>query len=136
MTTGFYWDERCFWHGGGNYSFMTPAGGLVQPGGGLPESPETKRRLKNLLDVTGLLSELDARSATATTQEDLARVHPADFLDTFRATAEAGGGEIGMRAPFGPDGYDMARVSAGLAKEALFNVLSGARAQEREGTSR
>ena len=37
MTTGFYWDERCFWHSGGNYSFMLPVGGLIQPGGGLPE---------------------------------------------------------------------------------------------------
>ena len=42
MTTGFFWDETCFWHGGGgNYVFMTPAGGLVQPGGDLPENPET-----------------------------------------------------------------------------------------------
>ena len=60
MTTGFFWDEKCFWHGGGNYCFMAPVGGLVQPAasGGLPESPETKRRLKNLLDVTGLILSL------------------------------------------------------------------------------
>ena len=31
MATGFYWDERCFWHGGGNYAGMLPVGGLVQP---------------------------------------------------------------------------------------------------------
>ena len=29
--TGFYWDERCFWHGGGNFAFTQPIGGLVQP---------------------------------------------------------------------------------------------------------
>ena len=125
MTTGFYWDERCFWHSGGNYSFMLPTGGLVQPGGGLPESPETKRRFKNLLDVTGLLAELDVATAPPVTREDLLRVHPADFLDTFEATAKAGGGEIGMRAPFGPDGYKIASLSAGLARTALFNVLEG-----------
>ena len=52
MTTGFFWDERFFWHGGGYYAGMLPVGGLVQPmaSGGLPESPETKRRLKNLID--------------------------------------------------------------------------------------
>ena len=51
MTTGFFWDERCFWHGGGNYALTLPVGGLVQPlaAGGLPENPETKRRLKNLM---------------------------------------------------------------------------------------
>ena len=55
MKTSFLWDERCFWHGGGDFAFTLPLGGLVQPmtSGGLPENPETKRRLKNLLDVTG-----------------------------------------------------------------------------------
>jgi len=63
--TGFFWDEKCFWHGGGNYAMMAPVGGLVQPmvAGGLPEAPETKRRLKNLMDVSGLSAELVLSSA-------------------------------------------------------------------------
>ena len=75
--TGFYWDERCFWHGGGNYAFTLPVGGLVQPqvSGGLPEHPETKRRLKNLMDVTGLSNELSLSSADTATREDLVRLH-------------------------------------------------------------
>ncbi len=105
---------------------MLPAGGLVQPGGGLPESPETKRRLKNLMDVTGLLAELDTPKSDPVTRADLLRVHPADFLDEFEKTAKAGGGETGMRAPYGPDGFDIATLSAGLAKNALFHVLDGA----------
>ena len=125
MTTGFFWDERCFWHSGGNYSFMLQAGGLVQPGGGLPENPETKRRFKNLLDVTGLLNELDVQSAAPVTRDDLLRVHPESFIDVFQKTANEGGGELGLRAPFGPDGFDIACVSAGLAKSALTSVLTG-----------
>ncbi len=56
MATGFFWDESCFWHAGGNYAFTIPFGGLVQPlaAGGIPENPETKRRLKNLRDLTCL----------------------------------------------------------------------------------
>ena len=48
--TAFLWDEKCFWHSGGNYAHLAPVGGLVQPlgAGGLPEAPETKRRLKKL----------------------------------------------------------------------------------------
>ena len=128
MATGFFWDERCFWHSGGNYSFMAPVGGLVQPAssGGLPENPETKRRLKNLMEVTGLWGELATRGAEAATEEDLRRVHPEGFLAEFRAVAKAGGGETGLRAPYGPDGYEIAKVSAGLAKAALFSVLDGA----------
>ena len=71
MTTAFYHDERTLWHGGGNYSFTLPAGGLVQPGAGLPESPETKRRLKNLIEVTGLIHDLSPRSAPEATTQDL-----------------------------------------------------------------
>ena len=126
MTTGFYWDERCFWHGGGNYAGMLPVGGLVQPlDGGLPESPETKRRLKNLIEVTGLARELEMSGADPATRDDLLRVHPAHYLDQFKALSDAGGGELGRRTPFGPGGLELAAQSAGLAKEALAAVLRG-----------
>ena len=126
MTTGFFWDESCFWHGGGNYAGMLPVGGLVQPmNGGLPESPETKRRLKNLMDVTGLSRELAMQSAPNVTSEDLLRVHPASYLDAFKALSDAGGGEMGRRTPFGPGGFEAATLSAGLAKGALMSVLRG-----------
>lgn len=127
MSTGFFWDERCFWHSGGNYAMTAPVGGLVQPmaAGGLPENPETKRRLKNLLEVTGLWKELSAQGADPASESDLLRVHPQDFLDRFKALSDAGGGELGLRTPFGPGGYEIAALSAGLAKAALFAVLDG-----------
>ncbi|MDJ1015343.1 MAG: class II histone deacetylase [Paracoccaceae bacterium] len=127
MATGFFWDERCFWHSGGNYAFMSPVGGLVQPtaAGGLPENPETKRRLKNLLEVTGLWRELSPSGAEPVTREDLFRIHAGDFLSEFRTLSRKGGGETGLRAPYGPDGYDIALQSAGLVKAALFSVLDG-----------
>ncbi|PRY79553.1 acetoin utilization deacetylase AcuC-like enzyme [Yoonia maritima] len=126
MTTGFFWDERSFWHSGGNYAGMLPVGGLVQPlDGGLPESSETKRRLKNLIEVTGLARELDMRGAEMATREDLLRVHPAHYLDEFKALSDAGGGELGRRTPFGPGGYELAALSAGLAKAGLEAVLKG-----------
>ncbi|RYH01904.1 class II histone deacetylase [Salipiger sp. IMCC34102] len=127
MSTGFYWDERCFWHGGGNYAGILPVGGLVQPmaSGGLPESPETKRRLKNLIDVTGLARDLDLRAAPPATWDDLRRVHPESYLAEFKALSEAGGGELGRRTPFGPGGFEIAALSAGLALQALRDVLDG-----------
>ncbi|WP_458791390.1 class II histone deacetylase [Yoonia sp. MH D7] len=126
MSTGFFWDEQCFWHGGGNYAGMLPVGGLVQPmNGGLPESPETKRRLKNLMDVTGLSGELMMQGAAPATYDDLLRVHPAHYLDAFQALSDTGGGEMGARTPFGPGGFEIAALSAGLAKAALIAVLEG-----------
>lgn len=127
MTTGFLTDERCFWHSGGNYALTAPVGGLVQPlaAGGLPESPETKRRLWTLMQVTGLAAELDVTSAPEATREDLLRVHPADYLDRFKAISDAGGGELGERTPFGPGGFEIAALSAGLVTQALRGVLEG-----------
>ncbi|MGL4235119.1 class II histone deacetylase [Tabrizicola sp.] len=124
MTTAFYFDERCFWHGGGNYAFTLPTGGLVQPiPGGLPENPETKRRLKNLIEVTGLSRHLSMQGAEAATDAELRRVHPESYLAAFKAMSDAGGGELGLRAPFGKGGYEIAALSAGLATAGLRAVL-------------
>ena len=125
MKTGFFTDERCFWHGGGNYSFTLPVGGLVQPGGGLPESPDAKRRLKNLIDVTGLAQDLAIQTAAPASRDDLLRVHPVRYLDEFKALSDDKGGELGLRTPFGKGGYDLAALSAGLVKGAVFAVLQG-----------
>lgn len=126
MTTAFFWDERCFWHGGGDYAFLAPVGGLVQAiPGGLPENPETKRRLVNLLRRTGLWDVLATSGAAASTREDLLRVHPAAFLDRFEATSATGGGELGLRAPFRDDGYTVAALSAGLVSAAVRAVAEG-----------
>jgi acetoin utilization deacetylase AcuC-like enzyme len=126
MTTAFFTDERCFWHGGGNYAFTLPVGDLVQPlPAGLPENPETKRRLRNLIEVTGLARDLRLSSADPATDADLARVHPAAYLSAFKALSDAGGGELGLRTPFGRGGYEIAALSAGLATAALHAVLTG-----------
>lgn len=126
-ATAFYWNEKCFWHSGGNYALLLPVGGLVQPAiaGGLPENPETKRRLKNLLDVTGLLGELAVENGTPATPDDLARVHTSQYLEAFRALSAAAGGELGQRTPFGPGGFEIAALSAGLITSALADVLTG-----------
>ncbi len=127
MSTGFFFDEKCFWHAGGNYAFTLPIGGLVQPlnGAGLPETQETKRRLKNLMDVTGLSDDLDLRSAPEATREDLLRIHPASYLDAFKAMSDDKGGELGRNAPFANGGYEIAALSAGLAKAAVETVMTG-----------
>ncbi|MDN5788574.1 class II histone deacetylase [Pseudorhodobacter sp.] len=127
QKTAFFWDEKCFWHFGGNYALLSPVGGLVQPlvSGGLPEAPETKRRLKNLMDVTGLSAELACQSSPAASEEDLRRVHPESYLSQFRALSDGRGGELGLRTPFGPGAYQIAALSAGLVIAAVEGVARG-----------
>jgi acetoin utilization deacetylase AcuC-like enzyme len=128
MKTSFFVDERCFWHsGGGNYALTLPVGGLIQPmaAGGFPESPESKRRMKNLMDVTGLSKELTEKTAPEATWEDLLRVHPEAYLKKFKALSDDSGGVLGRVTPFSPGGFEIATLSAGLVKGALFEVLKG-----------
>ncbi|WP_147112649.1 class II histone deacetylase [Tateyamaria sp. syn59] len=125
--TAFVWDEKCFWHFGGNYALLSPVGGLVQPlvSGGLPEAPETKRRLKNLMDVSGLSAELALMGAKAATLEDLKRVHPESYLTRFKEMSDNDGGELGLRTPFGPGAFEIAALSAGLVTKAIEFVQTG-----------
>ena len=127
--TGFYHDELCLWHSTGEAVLFLPVGGWLQPlaGGGHPESPETKRRLKALLDVSGLTRQLAVSSAEPATVEDLLRVHTADYVERFRTLSAGRGGEIGPEALFSRGGFEIASLSAGLAKRAVVDVLDGVR---------
>ena len=126
-TTAFFFDELSLWHSAGLHALTLPVGGWVQPpaAAGHAESPETKRRLKSLLDVSGLTRQLQVRSAASATDEDLLRVHSAEYLQRFKAMSDAGGGELGPHAPIGPGSYEIAQLSAGLAMAAVDAVLAG-----------
>jgi acetoin utilization deacetylase AcuC-like enzyme len=125
--TGFFTDERTFWHTGGIQSLVLPVGGWVQPpsAAGFAESPDSKRRLLSLLKVSGVAEKLDMRSAEPARREDLLRIHPASYLDAFKQASDTTGGDFSGSAPFGIGSYEIAALSAGLAMGALDGVLSG-----------
>lgn len=127
QNTAFYFDEKCLWHTTGQHALTLPIGGWVQPpsAAGHAESPETKRRFKSLMDVSGLSQRLTLRSAPPADETALLRVHGAQYLERFKALSDAGGGELGDHAPFGRGSYEIAKLSAGLALTAMDAVLSG-----------
>ncbi|MCE1731947.1 class II histone deacetylase, partial [Enterobacter hormaechei] len=100
--TGFFFDELCFWHHSGLQHVLTfPVGGWVQPptSAGHAESPETKRRMKNLIDVSGLSHSLQLRGAEPLDDATLKRVHTEDYLQRFKSLSDQGGGMLGPEAP-------------------------------------
>lgn len=125
--TAFFFDELSLWHSAAPHALTLPVGGWVQPpaAAGHAESPESKRRLKSLMDVSGLSRQLHVRSAAPASHEDLLRVHDASYLARFKALSDAGGGSLGQDAPIGPGSYEIAALSAGLATAAVDAVLSG-----------
>ncbi len=127
MTTGFCFDERTLWHSTGEAALFLRPGGWIQPpaAGGHAESPETKRRFKNLLDVSGLSRHLAVETAPEASEEALRRIHPASYLSDFKRLSDADGGMLGAESPFGPGGYDIAALSTGLAIHAMDRVLTG-----------
>ena len=88
-------------------------------------SPRTVGRAKHLLDLSGLGERLTPIAARAATAEELLTVHTAAYVDHVRAVAAAGGGDAGVGAPLGADGYAIAALAAGGALAAVDATLAG-----------
>jgi len=128
-TTAFLFDERCLWfHSGKVSALAAPVAGWVQPlggGHGGASSADCVRRLKALLDVSGLGAQLAIRSAPPATLDEMLRVHARAYLDEFKQVSDNGGGELGMQAAFGAGGFELAALAAGLARDAVDLVMRG-----------
>ncbi|WP_275288271.1 class II histone deacetylase [Halomonas elongata] len=124
VNTGFFWHERCFWHDPGAIGVFASPGDYRQPQPA-SESPESKRRLKNLLEVSGLIDELEVHKASPAEDSDLRRFHTEAYLARLEAGDRARGGDAGEGAPYLPGSLAAARQSAGLAVAAVEAVARG-----------
>ena len=125
QKTGLIWNERFMWHDNGSALGQIPAGGAFQPGVHL-ENPETKRRLKNLLDAYDVTPQLSRLAHTAATRQTLERFHTADYIDLVAHMSQTTGGSVGQSTIAGPGSYDIARLAVGGTTAAVKDVMSGA----------
>lgn len=125
----FYFHEKTLWFATPPAVLVQPVGGWVQPsaGAGHADSPEPKRRLKGLIDASGLSEALDVLSTPPLETKDLLRIHPQSYLDAFKTMSDAGGGALHPTAPFLGGSYEIACQSAGLVKQAVMDVATGLR---------
>lgn len=127
----FYNDEQCMWHSATTqYAGILPVGKWVQPASnsGLAESPESKRRFKNLIEISNLYDKLQFHKGIHIDDMDLLRIHTKAYIDRFKKMSDEGGGElgpIGDATPIGPGSYEIAKISAGLATAAIQDVWLG-----------
>jgi acetoin utilization deacetylase AcuC-like enzyme len=125
MTTGLVWDERYMWWDTGHAAAFIPAGGWVEPDLHA-ENPLTKRRLRNLLEVSGLIQHLVPVAPRAATDAELERFHTPEYVASMRALSAERGGDAGELTPFGPGGFEIAALAAGGCMTAVDAVLDGA----------
>lgn len=123
MKSGLVWDERYMWYDFGSYAQVFSAISCLQPGT-TAETPESKRRILNLLAVSGLLDHLQLIRPKVASRSDLLRVHHQEYVDRIIALSiEGGTGGPGLPVPRG--GYDIAALAVGGTMAAIDAVVNG-----------
>jgi acetoin utilization deacetylase AcuC-like enzyme len=90
-----------------------------------PETPEGKRRFKNLLDAAGITPQLVDVPSRLATVDEIARLHDRDYIARIKELSDTTGGDAGEETPFGRGGYEIALLAAGGAMNAVAAVLEG-----------
>ena len=122
--TGFICDESYFWHDAGTAALVLPPGGYIQPDGSA-ESPESKRRFKNLMERSGLYDNLHLIKPYTATEEQLEYFHTSAYIQKVKDLSAAGGGDAGALANVGRGSYEIAKLAVGGAITAATAVVKG-----------
>ena len=124
MTTGFVWHELYMWHDTGTYAWVIPAGLTVEPLRHL-ENADGKRRIRNLIEVSGLMDQLVELKPRPATEDEVLRLHTREYLERIKAESAKAGGDAGDLTPFGPGSFEIALLAVGGCITAVDAVLDG-----------
>jgi acetoin utilization deacetylase AcuC-like enzyme len=127
MTTGYLYHEAFAWHDTGTAAPLLPS----DPRAGLQpfqhmDSADTKRRLHELVVVSGLIEGLDRLPSWVADPDVVRSVHEDDYLQRLRAASEGTGGDAGDGiSPLGRGGLEILLRAAGGAVEVVTAVAQG-----------
>jgi acetoin utilization deacetylase AcuC-like enzyme len=122
MSTGWVWHERYAWHDARGLVDTLPRESLFEPQPSF-ESGTVKRRLRNLVEISGLQASLAELTATPLSAAELCTLHDRAYVERVRAESAAGGGDAGNATPFGRWTYEIAALAAGGCRVAVDAVL-------------
>ena len=100
MATGWNFHELYLWHDTGHAASIFPAGLTIEPGEHA-ENASTKRRFRNLLDVSGLLDRLTPLPSMPIGDDDLALFHDRDYIARIKAQSADRGATPAISRPSG-----------------------------------
>lgn len=124
MATGWVSHELYMWHNTWNWAQVFPPGLTIQPGTHA-ENPETKRRFRNLLEVSGLLDQLAPIRPRPATDDELARFHTREHIEKIKRMSAEFGGDASYLCPFGTGSFEIAQLAAGGVINAFDAVIEG-----------
>lgn len=123
MATGWNFHELYLWHDNGNAALFYQPGLTVEPGDHA-ENAATKRRFRNLVEVSGLSEKLVPVRSEPIAEDDLALFHDRDYIRRIRE-GSAGFGDRGYSTPYGQGSYEIACLAAGGVSALMDAVLKG-----------
>ena len=123
-NTGLVSSELYFWHDTLSWCGFFEPSLTVQPGEHF-ENPETKRRLQNLVQATGLWDHLTILKPAPAPDDVITMVHPQTHIDHLADICGRGGGDAGILTPAGRASLDIARLAVGGVTRAVDAVLAG-----------
>lgn len=118
MSTAFLWHEHFAWHDAGRYPFAQ-----MEPHP-VVDTAEGKRRIRNLLDSSGLLQKLVQLPFVEADDTAILRAHTARYLRQLQSVDKVGGA-VGFFANMAAGGLATVRLAAGAAVAATDAVLDG-----------
>ncbi len=124
MATGWVWHERYMWHDSRSFADWAPAEALFEPEPSV-ESPQTKRRLMNLVHASGMAPQLTWLEPRPASVEQIQALHTPEYVARVRELSARDGGSAGEVTPFGPGSYEIALLAAGGCITAVDAVLDG-----------
>ena len=122
--TGLVFHERMLWHDPGSAASVMPPAAFVEPGPH-SESPERVRRIRSLVEVSGLGEQLVQVRPRTAERDELLRFHTPAYLERVAELSAAGHGDAGFFSSVGPCTYEIAMLAAGACLTAVDAVLAG-----------
>lgn len=123
MATGWNFHELYLWHDNGNAALFFQPDLSIEPGEHA-ENSTTKRRFRNLVEVSGLAERLVSVRSEPITEDDLVLFHDEDYVLRIK-NGSAEFGERGYSTPYGKGSYDIACLSVGGVSAMMDAILKG-----------
>jgi len=124
--TTFISHESYFHHNSGEGALFEPPSEFIENMGYLAESPQSKRRVKNLIEKSGLMAQLVQTEPQPATEAQLAYFHTEAHIENVKKLSDGEGGFCGDSAFVGKGSYEIAKLSAGGAITAVQTVVTDA----------